>query len=132
MLLKKTFAALMIFIIAGCSAQYARLDRQIKKAVTPGQITDAALAIGLADISDDEKKKLSLKLVKRALTVFRLYVEAAVSGDKLPEKDEIIAMLKFLSANTDKFYDKDVADQARKIAERLADMLVSLYLGVKK
>lgn len=127
-MLKKTFVILFIFILAGCSAKYGQLNRQISRAVTPGQIMDAGLAIGSADISDEAKRKLSTKLVKKALNVFRLYVEFAISGNKLPEKDEVVAMLKFLSANADSFSDGDIAEQARRIAEKLTLMLMSLYL----
>lgn len=84
--------------------------------------------IAASDLSDKDKKKLSVKLVKKTLNVFRLYVEFALTGDKLPAKDEILSMLKFLAANADKFSGDAMKEQAAEIAEKLSLILMSLYL----
>ena len=124
---KKVFLLLFTMIFAGCSVEYTKLSRQVRKSVTPTQIVSTGIDIGLSSLDNKKKNKLYGKLTKRAINVFRLYIELTVSGEKLPNKDEITSMLKFLASNLSFLKDEDLVAQGKRIAERLSLMLMDMY-----
>ncbi len=128
MVKKATLLLLIIFITVGCSVEYARLSSKVRSSITPDQIIATSIDIGLSDISEEKKNKLYQKLMKQALNVFRLYVEFAVSGEKIPNKDEIKDILKFLSKNIDKLKDKELLEQTKYIMEKLSSILMDSFL----
>lgn len=128
MVKKATLLLLITFITFGCSFEYTRLSSKVRSAVTPNQIIETSIDIGLSDISDENKNKLYQKLMKQAINVFRLYVEFAVSGEKLPNKDEIKDILKFLAKNIDKLNNKELIEQTKYIIEKLSSILMDNIL----
>lgn len=127
-MIKKIIAAIILLVVSGCSVEYSRLNNQVKKSITPDQIIKTGVDIGFADISDEQKNKLYKKLTKRALNIFRLYIEFVVSGEKLPNKDEVLDMIKFLGNNIDKLNNDKLIEQAKYLIEKLSLVLVDTYL----
>ena len=125
------YIILSLCIITGCSTKYSQLNNQIDNAVTPTDIIVSGIDIASADISSDKKKKLSAKLAKKAVNIFKLYIEFALSGKKLPNKDEITNMIEYLSENIENFSDSDNYEQAKLILEKLCIILKDTYMSPK-
>lgn len=126
-MIKKALIFAVMLMLAACSTKYAQLNNKIDKAVTPGDIIGVSIDISMADISSEKKKKLSVKLVKKAVNIFKLYIEFAINKGDVPNKDEITDMLKFLADNMESLTDSDIYEQAKIIAEKLTEILLEVY-----
>lgn len=127
MIKKSIVYLILLMLVSGCSVKYMALEKEISSAIMPEQIFNTGINIASSDLPDSDKRKLSIKLAKRSLTVFQLYIQYVIDGKKVPNKGEIVGMLKFLSKNIDKFDDSEVAEQFKLLAEKLTFILMASY-----
>lgn len=114
----------LLIIFVGCASKFVGLDMRISGAMTPKDILGLAADIQSADISAAEKRKLNIKLAKRTLNIAELYIKMAVDGKQVPQKDDILAIIKALSKSLGEIDENELAVQITEIIKNLSMLLL--------
>lgn len=123
-IVKISLLLVFLCISFGCASAYVKLDMKINGTLTPKDIFSIATDIQLADISDTEKRQLNVKLAKRTLKIAEIYLKTAVNDKKLPQKEEIVDMIKSLSKMLDGNDNEKLINEITQMIKQFTIMLL--------
>lgn len=121
---KKISIVFLLIIFVGCASRFMGLDMRISGAMTPNDIIGLAGDIQRADISAAEKRNLNIKLAKRTLNIAELYIKMTVDGKKMPQKEDILGIIKALSKSLGEIDENELAVQITDIIKNLSMLLL--------
>lgn len=93
-------------------------------AVSPQDLLSLTYNVQTAGLKDMEKRKLNIKLVKKTLSLSEAYIRLMLDSKKIPEKGEVLDMIKLLSENMENGLDSEFRDKLKEMIGKFSEALL--------